>query len=156
MAELLNEAELRRPDFRPGTPVVLADGQAWHLRRPLIWFVPDDGNPSGFRMCLEVEQNDDYQGLMDSLREGSDAIETEGREGQFKFIRAELAIGKRLLLANYDLSPEQVAVLMRFGYDKEGNPEGYRIRDEVMAVAEGLGPKQSPDGTESSLMPSGE
>lgn len=154
MPELLKELELRRPDFRPGTAVVLGDGQEWHLRRPLIWFVPHDKNPSGFRMCLEVEPDDDYQALMDSLYKGTEGLDEGGPENNQKFIRAELAIAQRLLLANYALTPQQVARLIRFSYDREGNPEGARIREDVMAVAEGLGPKPSPDGIDASLMPS--
>lgn len=151
----LNEVEKRRPDFVPGTPVVLADGQAWSLRRPRVWFIVDDGNASGWRACLELDDGDDYQSLLDALY-GARAIYNDGADDGSVIIRSQLNLGRRLLLANYDLTPEEVGRILRYAYDSSANPEGCRIRDEVMAVAEGHGPKPSPDGTDASPMLSGE
>jgi hypothetical protein len=153
--ERLDEQALRRHDFVAGTPVVLADNQPWSLRRPLVWFVPNDGNPSGFTTVLNLEPDDDFQALLD--RRAAIFREHEGGKAPVvEIVGVEFAIGKRLLLANYDLTPEQLGRVLRWGYGKHENPEGARIREEVLDVAEGLGPKLSPDGTDASPTPSGE
>jgi hypothetical protein len=148
----LDERALRRPDFVPGMPVRLADGQQWELRRPLVCFEPHDG-PVGFRTCLSLDGDDDFQELIDRR----DAAFADGARAEIAAVAGvELAIGRRLLLANYDLTPDQVRRLLRFAYDRDNNPEGVRIRDEVLDVAYGNGPKPSPDGIDASPMPSGE
>jgi len=144
MPEKLNEEALRREDFVEGTPVVLADGQAWSLRQPIVRFKPSRSSPSGFRTCLRLASVDDYQDLVDAYQ----ALFTESSTAKVhELARRELAIATALLMGNYDLSEEQVESLLEFSYD-EGDPEGNRIREEVMACAFGQGPKRSDAGTE--------
>lgn len=145
MPEKLNEEALRREDFVEGTPVVLADGQAWSLRRPMVRFRPSNTSTSGFRSVIRLTGQDDYQSLIDAYRT---LFEGEGSVRVDEMARLELAIGRALLLGNYEIAEEQLGELLEFGYDEESDPEGNRIREEVMACAFGQGPKRSDAGIE--------
>lgn len=138
MPEKLDEQALRRPDFVPGAPVVLADGQTYYLRRPVVRFVPDDTHESGFEVRLTLAGEDEFAALM-KKREA--AFESSEFVSVSEVAGAELRVGRMILLANYDLTPDQVASLLQFGYDAEADPEGSEIRDAVMDVATGRGKK---------------
>jgi hypothetical protein len=129
-----DEFELRTPGFRPGVAVVLADGCAWQLPKPMVRFTPDDAHESGFqvRLSLAGDAGNAAWTKALALHEAADA----GPD----LVRAELALGRALLLANYALTPERLAAVLQFGYDDD-DAEGCRIRAEVLAVAGGLGPK---------------
>lgn len=139
MPEKLNEQALRRPKFEDGAPVVLADGQEWRLPRPRVRLVPDDSD-LGFKVRVAVPGDDGrFQELMDALDDPASNRPAAARE---------LAVARHLLLLNYDLTPAQVADLLQFGYH-DNDPEGMAIREAVMGVAFGNGPKPSDAGTES-------
>lgn len=135
-ATKLNETDLRRPDFVPGTSVTLADGQSWSLRRPARRFLPDD-SPEGFRTILVIPGNDRYA---TALRQREELFGAQGtNEVQVgQLVGIELALGMTILLANYDLTAEQAASLLEFGYDEQADPVGLALRDAVMAVAYGM------------------
>jgi hypothetical protein len=141
----LDEQALRRPDFVPGTPVKLGDGQSWELRRPVVRFVPS-ANDAGFETRLRLEGDDDYEALCRRADAAARAVR-EGGEGASTapYIAAELAMGRAILLGNYDLTPEQVADLLQFSYDP-ADEAGWELRLSVLAVARGEGPKPSGDG----------
>lgn len=133
----LDELSLRRPDFVEGEPVVLADGQAWQLRRPIVRFVPAE-TESGFAVCLSLNNDGTY---------GSHYRRYEAVEPGQPVIAESLALARAVLLANYDLTPEQVGELIQFGASDD-DPEGWRIREEVMAVCLGMGKGRSDAGEE--------
>jgi hypothetical protein len=141
-ADRLDERAHRREDFVPGAEVVLADGQPWQLRRPVIRFVPDDGHESGFQVRLTLAGECRYDDLM---KRRDAAFGESGTANLADLAGVELAIGRLLLLSNYNLTPEQVAGLLQFGYDEESDPEGAAVRDAVVEVALGRGKKPSPD-----------
>lgn len=128
-----DEGALRTPGFRDGVPVVLADGFAWQLPKPLVRFAPDDAHESGFQVRLSLAG--DGGAWVEAL-----ALH-EAAEAGADLVKAELALGRALLLANYALTPGRLAELLQFGYDEDDDPEGCRIRAEVLAVAGGSGPK---------------
>ena len=139
MPEKLNEQALRRPEFEDGAPVTLADGQEWRLPRPRVRLVPDESD-MGFKVRVACPgDNGRFQELMDALDAATDGVD---------LMRAELAVGRHLLCLNYDLTPAQVADLLQFSY-RDDDPEGMAIREAVMGVAFGNGPKRSDAGTES-------
>jgi len=147
----LKESACRRPTFREGVPVVLADGQSWQLRRPMVRFVPSD-NEAGYETCLELSGSDGFGDLLESyeeLMDGSRQITIA------EAARRELALGRAILVANYDLTLRQVGQLLKFSYD-EDDEEGSRIRSDVMAVATGNDPKRLAAGDESSASPADE
>jgi hypothetical protein len=144
----LDEASLRRDPFPEATvSVVLADGQSWHLAKPRMRFVPHDG-PTGFRVCLVTGAYDDYQSLMDDLEEANaTSAEAAAADRGRVIITAELALARSLLGQCYDLTTQQMGRLLQFSYgDPEEDPEGCRIRDEVMDVAMGRGVKAEAAG----------
>lgn len=132
---MLDEQALRRETFVPGVPVVLADGQEWSLRKPVVRFVPAD-NEAGFERCLSLDGSDTFEAV---------AAAYENAEAAGDVIRGELSLGKAVLLANYDLTPPQVASLLKFGYDDD-DAEGQRLRKDVVGVATGLGKGRSDAG----------
>lgn len=138
MPERLDEQSLRRPDFVEGSPVVLADQQTWHFRRPTVRHVPAD-TPIGFDVRVRFDDDGTFSRLWREMR--------EAEEGP-RAIATMLAAGRYLLLANYDLTADQVGDLIQFAFGEEDDPEGERIRDEVMAVVWGRGPKPSAGGGE--------
>ena len=147
----LDEARLRRADFVPGSAVVLADGQEWQLRRPVVRFLPDDSTGSGFQSCLILgDDRDEFHALV----KARDALFGGGATAPIlKLAGPELKIGRAMLAANYDLTADQVRTLLQFAYDAEQDPVGAGIRDAVMEVAEGLGPKPGAGGDGSSPTP---
>ena len=132
----LDENALRRPDFRGGAPVTLADGQEWILARPAELFVPDDSE-AGF--AARWNFGDEYAALVRAADEA-------GRSGSGNaVIRAELALGRYLLLKNYALDAPQVASLIQFSYDPEGDPVHWQLHEDVLAVAFGRVPSPKPE-----------
>lgn len=138
-----NEQDSRRPTFAPGRVVVLADGQGWNLPLPRVRLVPSD-NEAGFETFITPKSlGVDYGKLLDAYG--------ELKEGDLVIV-AELRLAAALLLANYSLTKEQVAEVMQFAY-RDDDPEGARIREEVMDVALGRGPKAPAAGGGSSPTP---
>lgn len=129
----LDEKASRRPEFVEGVPIILADGQPWHLRKPLVRFVPSDTSESGFTLCLTLAGDDGFT----ALAAKRDAVFAEGDATIGDIAGIELALGRALLRANYDLSATQVASLIQFSYDREADPDGWGIRDQVMDVVMG-------------------
>ena len=139
---MLDEPSRRRPDFAEGVAVTLADGQPWQLRRPIVRFVPAD-NAVGYEVCLSLAEGDGFGAAMAAYEACGDGPEVIG---------AELRLARLVLAANYDLTTPEVASLLQFGYS-EADPDGVRIRDEVMAVVLGRDPKSPAGGDGSAPMP---
>jgi hypothetical protein len=144
----LNEVSLRRPGFVPGTPIRLADGQVWQFRRPRVRFVPAH-HESGLAVFL-TGLRDGFSGLLDRREE---MLKPESESTLAELAEVELELGGRMLLANYDLTTEQLAEVLQFSYERHEDPEGWSIREAVMDVAEGNGPKPSTAGDESPPTP---
>src|SRR4051794_33959106 len=82
-----DEEVLRRPDFLPGIPVRLADGQVWNLpKAPDRYPRVADGGGLGR----------DYEATVAGVLDAEDEAERR---------RAELALAISLLARNYDLRP---------------------------------------------------
>ncbi len=119
----LDENHLRRPDFVEGEPVVLADGQTWQLRRPIVRFVPAE-TEAGFAVCLSLNNDATY---------GSHYRRYEAVEPGQPVIAESLALARAVLLANYDLPDSACGWLIgRF----LGNPatsieDHERIADQI-------------------------
>jgi hypothetical protein len=138
-----DERTSRREDFVEGALLLLADGQEWHFRQPVLRFHRDDCHLSGFQVRLSLPGDKRFAELMARRRV---VIEAESEQGATiaDIVGIELAIAEMLLLANYSLSPEQVCDLIQFSYDDENDPEGSAIRDGCMEIAEGRGKKRTP------------
>src|SRR4051794_36061040 len=97
---MLNERAVRRDDFLPGVPVLLANAQSWFF--PL----PAGGGTT-------ATSDDDYRPLVGAVAESEDEAER---------LRAELALAIYLLARNYHLSPRDFRELL------ECRPDDPRIR----------------------------
>ncbi len=139
---MFSEHEKRRSDFKPGVPVTLADGQDWELCRPLIRFIPDDTDV-GYKVVIQG-MDDGYSALIAAR---------EKAVTDSDLFKAELAMGRAILTANYDLTTTEIGSLLQFGYSATADPEGAQIRADVMAVATGNDPKPLGGGDESFPMP---
>lgn len=135
---MLNETELRRPDFREGCPVVLADGQVWSVPQPVVRWLPGRSK-AGFRTVVSInEQTSDYDEL---LTQWEDSTNSRGR------INAIFGMAAKLLRANYDLTDDQIDEILVFGATPDIDPEPARIFEEMSNIALGNGPKPSAAGT---------
>jgi len=134
---MFDETALRLPGFTEGASVVLADGQAWTLPRPVIRLVPA-ANAIGWRVILPVGDGEAYRLLYDAYDAAETGSERVGNVAQ---------MARLLILANYGLTDDQVADLIQFGFT-DADPEGRRIFDEVSDIALGNGPKPSGGGDE--------
>lgn len=136
-----DESKARRPDFEEGRAIVLANGQAWHFRRPRVFFIPDD-SPLGFRVGYSNGNEPETIALRKRLDElGPSPLIKD-------LVRAELALAKHGLRQNYDLTDGQVNELLHFAYPEmgDGDQDAVRIRDEVMAVLNGDDAPKAGDG----------
>jgi hypothetical protein len=89
---MFDEVALRRPDFRPGPPVRLADGGWWTF--PALPERAETG---------VVDFGPDYAAAVVAIGEAEDEAER---------LRAELALAICLLTRNYDLAPDALCALL--------------------------------------------
>ena len=142
----IDEMSARRPDFVPGEPVLLADGQEWQLRRPVVEFAPAD-NDAGFTVHLTLDDDGSFGAALDAIEAMDDTASMSA------LVVLELKVARMVLLANYDLTPVQVGTLLRFGYD---GGRAAKLREDVMDVVWGRGPKRSAAGDDAPSTPPAE
>lgn len=118
---MTTEELLRRPDYRRGVMIRLADGQLWSFPTPMPKMM---AAPDGH---LEHEKSNpvesDLLDLLLAIREAEDRAEA---------LRAELALAIHLLQCNYDLGADDYRRLLDF---EPGNPELTRVQQAFHEVA---------------------
>lgn len=137
------ELTRRKPGGLFEAPVVLADGQVWYLPKPRVRITPADGD-AGYRTALCVRGEDGYQALMDAVSDAEDL--PRGPDRSAAMFTAEMAAAKALVTKNYTLTGPELAAVVQFGLDPDDDPEGFALREAVLNVAYGIGPKR-PGGT---------
>ena len=154
----LEEKARRKPTWKPGRPVVLADGHEWHIPRPVIAIVVDETESGFVEHLIGDDPGGRYVELACRWRDSRDMRE---------FMDAEAVLGSYLLRWNYDVTPAEAASLLTFGYmdpDEDVDPDDevarqeaelVRIRADVIKVVRGLGPKRPPGGPGSPPTPPG-
>jgi hypothetical protein len=134
---MLDEMQLRRPDFLPGISVRLADGQAWTLPSP-----PNAGARTEPGSAVLGE---DYEAIVRAIRESEDEPEMR---------RAELALVIALLARNYHLGPAEFWSLLGA---PSGTPEAASLAQALHEVAlahlERLRPTPPPGHSRPSAIP---
>lgn len=95
------ESALRRPDFRPGIPVELADGQVWHLPRVRLTRRLHIGPEGGLRLVRSAE--DAPPGWLDALAR-LEAL----ADDDLAYLEWLAGMGLALLHRNYDV-PDELA-----------------------------------------------
>lgn len=135
---MLNELEMRKPEFQDGYPVQLADGQTWFIPRPRICFYPTvvDGKIAiGGGPTFGPE----FDGMLDILF-GVNDVEPQ------EYLRAEFEMTVRLLQANYNLTVEQIAPLITM---ELGNPASEARWEAIREAIRGNAPKPTADTSDS-------
>jgi len=95
-----DERALRRPGFRPGIKIRLADGHFWSLPVPTEHVVEMVDDPT----AVDSPWNEpSYQSIIHAILEAQDASE---------LFRAEMALAIHLLNWNYALSPDDFEELL--------------------------------------------
>lgn len=137
---MLDEKARRRADFVGGPGVEMADGQPWHLARPLADFVTDD-DEVGIKQCWNL--GDDFGALFESH------LAAQAAEDGVGMARAELRMAEFLLLRNYDLTKDEVRSLVRLGFGPNSGPGALERRATIRGIItgeDGGPPKPSGDG----------
>jgi hypothetical protein len=131
----LDEKALRRPEWAPGVPVKLGDGQTWELRKPRVRWVP-------------VRQGDGAMKTRGRAHElGPDCDEILGvifgdQSDRFTFADARFEIVCRLLAANYNLTDTDFQELLFIS--EEEDAVNAAMWAELTPIAAGHGPKPAP------------
>lgn len=132
---MFNEHAIRKPTWREGTPVVLADGQAWHVPQPWLRLKPTVEHGS-VRLIGGLTFGPEHDAEFEKLFVEADAFER---------LQLEATIVVRLLQSQYDLPDEAFAELIPFDSRDEANREMWA---ELQRVIRGDTPKPSPVGSE--------
>jgi hypothetical protein len=136
---MLDEKTLRKPGFRDGPQVKLADSQEWTFPRPRFRIFPVD-DPNG---QVVPGYRPTYGGAFDRMLEvffgAADCTTGELFEMRFK------AAGE-LLRRNYELSTADLATLLFY---EEDAPESEARWKDIDSILVGSSPakKPSPDGS---------
>lgn len=132
---MADEKGRRRDTFAGGVPVVLGDGQPWHLPKPKVGLAHEVG-PDGTLRFGKTRRSfgEAYDALLDVYLEAEDGP-TE--------INALLALAVDLLARNYDLGGDDFRDLLPRWLDDEPNTEMWTA---IADVAVGRSPKPIPVG----------
>jgi len=101
---MLDENALRRPDFLPGRPIRLADGQRWTFPLPPGEHCPGVGDGAA-QEEVGTLFGYGYSATLAAVLEAAD---------EFERLQAELALAIFLLGRNYDLSPVSFQEILCF------------------------------------------
>lgn len=116
MSDRLDETALRRPEFDAAAsePLVLADGQTWHLRKPLVGMrVEVDGTGAVTLRVAEERFGRSYTDLLQAyVYDGANDLTV---------IRSIFGMGVLLLRPNYDVPAERLAELFSLYRDEEAS-----------------------------------
>lgn len=128
------ESECRRPDanWDDTVPIVLADGQTWHFPKPYVDCVPKftDGKAT---LTFESE----FKPFLTRMEESEDAMDA---------LTARCELERHMLLKLYDLSDDELSLLLRWRSGSEADNER---RQDILNTALGAGPKPTPGGDDS-------
>lgn len=127
-----DEAAARRPDFEPGVPVTLADGQPWHFRRPTVEMYPAIGE--GGSVSVGYSFGPAYDAMMDDLEAAAPGVDQ---------VAALMKLAVHLLRPNYDLTPADYRALLPFRGGDEANAAMWQ---SIAATALGTGGKKPSGG----------
>jgi hypothetical protein len=134
---MLDEPALRRPGFREGPRIALADGQQWTFPRPWLRLYPVRGQDGGITAGGGPGYGLTYEDLVDRLIE-SDPNDTAGRLG------LQLAMASHLLLLNYKLNDADLRRLLVIDLADAACEERWCQINQVLL---GRPPKPSADGS---------
>jgi hypothetical protein len=123
------ETDCRKSDWKPGVPVILADGGVWHFSRPRITqrvFVDADTRKASI-VTEVLDRSATYGAALDTLDRCSDA----------DYMLTLTALSLELLAENYDIPNEAVPEL--FVYEV-GSDASRSIWDRIRLAVAGRTP----------------
>ncbi len=129
---MLDEPSKRKPNFdeRNAAPVVLADGQAWHVPKPWLEIRPVFRGGKAVRAYPVLTCGPELDELVEAM------AECEDLDSQ---VMAVASLTARLLLWHYDLTDPELDQLLAFRRGDERSMDWLR---ESIAIATGRsGPK---------------
>ncbi len=130
----LNEKELRRPEFSAGHEVELWDGQMWTLPRPRLVFRPILNDDKSVQAGCFPGFGPEYDDKLDIL---NGIVDADG----LQYVETMFEVLVRLLLANYDLTAEDIQGLIQLDTNDDANVEKW---DPIKRAIRGLVPKLPP------------
>lgn len=133
----LDEPSLRRPAFRDGYRIELADGQAWTFPAPQLRFFPARAADGRVSIASLYAYDDRYL----ELREELVAVD---RDDAWNAMRLQVEIAGTQLLANYDLSSRDLARLLPVIPDSAENDA---LWDRLVPVILAQEPRTFRDGS---------
>ena len=136
---MLDEKSLRKPSFDEANscPVVLADGQQWFLRRPLVCIKPEfkGGRAVAARERITLDGSSELEKLRE--RSKASAKVREDDEGEDSFLSLVLSMAAMLLAPNYNLTDEQYGEILSFDV---GTDDRYSFVPDIIGIVDGAGP----------------
>lgn len=133
---MLDERSLRKPSCseEDSTPVAMADGQTWMLRRPVLRLRPkfSGGRATASKLSPYLEGGSELESLLDAVTADGD------------FVQAAINVGAYLLSFNYDLTDGQLEELFSFTSSSGEDPLAW-VR-EIVQVANGVAAPKGPTG----------
>ena len=133
---MLDETLLRRPDFQPGVPIRLRDGQNWHFSRPQVQW--------------RKTRRDDIPGQPPRTSVGAafdDAMSAIDRaETTPERLAGLFALAEAMLLQQYDLTADDLAGLLVYDPADTPDPDLYESENRsawaaIVDVATGRAPR---------------
>jgi hypothetical protein len=134
---MLDERALRRPGFREGPKVALADGQEWTFPRPWLRLYPIRGDDGTITVGGGSGYGLTYEDLVDRLVE-SDLDDTTGR------LALQFAMATHLLMLNYQITDRDLRRLLAIDLADPACEERWGQINQVLL---GRPPKPSADGS---------
>lgn len=141
-----DEASRRRPGFREGVAIELADGRSWHFPRPILSYrleFPANGPAVvGLPRFGDGGARDFGADYWSKYRALAEAETIEDR------LPALGAVAADLLSRNYALDGDELAALLPFHVDVESDEGEANIAmwQAIAGVIEGVGPKAGTAG----------
>ena len=134
----IDEETRRRPEFAGEVPVVLCDGQTWHLPKPRINLAPR-------RIGGKFEIRPEVRGWGDEYYQKLDALELAYQhDDTTEILNAQMDLCCALILKNYDLADEELARVLWFDSGDEANTA---MRDTLLRTAQGNAPNPAGVGS---------
>jgi hypothetical protein len=134
---MLDETALRRPVFREGPKVRLADGQEWTFPRPWLRLYPVRGDDGATNVGGGPGYGPGYDDLVDQLIDSA-PNDTTGR------LALQFAMATHLLEINYQLSDRDLCRLLAIDLADPTCEERWRQINQILL---GRPPKPSADGS---------
>jgi hypothetical protein len=135
--EPLDERRLRRPEFRDGTGVVLADGQTWTFPRPWLRLYPVRTPDGSFTIGGGLGFDAEFEELADQFA-------SEPSDDPVRKLEIQFRMAAGLLCRNYDLTDAHLRRLLAVDLDDPSSQECWARINEVLL---GRVPKPSADGS---------